>query len=157
MNKTLIDNINALVKPGDTLYHLGDFTFRGKGSVESYRKLILCKDVRLVHGNHDQINMSTLGIYDRIFTKHSPLMNIKVEGKHITLCHYPMLTWDKSHYESYQLYGHCHGGFPDNPERYQLDVGVDAHDYMPISFAQVKELMSKKSWVKYKQTGKAKT
>ena len=36
MNKTIIDNINSVVKPSDTLYFLGDFCHRG-GDPKKYR------------------------------------------------------------------------------------------------------------------------
>lgn len=47
MNATLVDAINAHVSPSDTLYHLGDFSF--KMSVEDTRELrgrIRCRDIR---------------------------------------------------------------------------------------------------------------
>ena len=47
MNATLVDAINAHVSPSDTLYQLGDFSF--KMSVEDARELrgrIRCRDIR---------------------------------------------------------------------------------------------------------------
>jgi hypothetical protein len=35
---------------------------------------------------------------------------------------------------------------PDNPHTLSFDVGIDCHNYYPLEFAQVKEIMSKKLW-----------
>ena len=52
MNRALVDNINARVEPGDTLWCLGDWAF-GRGSdyrrnARWFRDQIRCRDVRLV-------------------------------------------------------------------------------------------------------------
>ena len=39
-----------------------------------------------------------------------------------------------------------YGNLPDDPKSQSFDVGVDCHDYTPISYAQVKEIMSRKEW-----------
>ncbi|KKL95432.1 hypothetical protein LCGC14_1854620, partial [marine sediment metagenome] len=60
----------------------------------------------------------------------------------ITLCHYAMRVWDKSHFNSWQLYGHSHGTL--NGIGKQYDVGVDANNFLPVSFANLTELMEAK-------------
>jgi hypothetical protein len=55
-----------------------------------------------------------------------------------------MRTWNKSHRGSWHLYGHSHGTLPDDPHSMSFDVGVDCHNYRPLSFEQVKAVMSKK-------------
>lgn len=55
MGDALVDAINERVAPEDTLYHLGDFSFRM--TVDAARGLhgrIRCRDVRRVPGNHDK-------------------------------------------------------------------------------------------------------
>lgn len=64
----------------------------------------------------------------------------------IILCHYPFLTWNKFHYGSWHLHGHCHGTLPDDPSALRLDVGVDCHNFLPINFDRVAELMSVKTF-----------
>jgi len=60
MNERLINNINQRCKPEDTLYHIGDFAFRGgwqggKDGAESFENAINCKVIHIL-GNHDRNN-----------------------------------------------------------------------------------------------------
>lgn len=73
-------------------------------------------------------------------------MTIVYKGQSISLMHYPMLSWPKSHYGSIMLYGHMH-----NDEMYNLenrkegilryDVGVEANGYYPASVEQIIEFL----------------
>lgn len=55
MSYALIENINACVEPSDELYILGDFSFKlTVQQAYELRKLIRCKKIHLVHGNHDK-------------------------------------------------------------------------------------------------------
>jgi len=66
----------------------------------------------------------------------------------VVLCHYPMLTWNKSHYNSFMLYGHHHtnsNGTAElayKAEGKMLNVNVEFHNYMPWSEEEVIEYMS---------------
>ncbi len=60
----------------------------------------------------------------------------------ITLCHYAMRVWHKSHFNSWQLYGHSHGKL--NPIGKQYDVGADSNNLSPVSFEMLKSIMKKK-------------
>ena len=53
MDQVILDRINETVGVDDTLYILGDFTFRGKDPIE-YRERIICKDIHVLIGNHDR-------------------------------------------------------------------------------------------------------
>ncbi len=60
MNKRLRDNINQRCSKDDTLYHIGDFAFRGgwqggKTSAIDFENQINCKVVHIL-GNHDRNN-----------------------------------------------------------------------------------------------------
>lgn len=142
MDEVLIENINKTVKRNDTLYHLGDWSFRNP---ESYKQRIHCRFVHLIWGNHDKQNRkdksfisSLSGTYD--------LIRIKTEPN-VTLCHYAMKTWDRAHYGTYHLYGHSHGTLRDDPNSLSFDVGVDCMGYLPISFDEVKTIMDKKTFI----------
>jgi len=50
-----------------------------------------------------------------------------------------MRVWSRSHYNSWQLFGHSHGTL--EPIGKQLDIGVDCHDFNPLSFDQVFKIM----------------
>lgn len=53
MNQTLINNINDKIKEDDILFHLGDWSFGGLDNIWKFRKLIKCKNIYLILGNHD--------------------------------------------------------------------------------------------------------
>ena len=70
---------------------------------------------------------------------------IRVQGQSVWLNHYPMRSWDRSFHGSWHLYGHVHGQLMDEDSkithRLTRDVGVDACDYRPISFEEVRVYM----------------
>ncbi len=149
MDQTLIDNINALVQPQDTLYHLGDFSFKGKNIIR-YREQINCQNIFLIMGNHDP--QSKTGkpqpILFELFKEVRDFMYIetKVNNKpqFIFMSHYAMRSWRASHYGSYCLYGHSHGNLEDLPDYLSFDVGVDSHDFKPVNLEQVASIMQSK-------------
>jgi len=149
MNETLIKNYNSKVQPNDTVYILGDFAFYREP--EDVTKILkrLNGIKHFVFGNHDKIMR-----HEKVrpfFKAMSNFEEIYVQQKaggsqHITLCHFSMKVWNQSHRGSWQLYGHSHGTLPDDPNSLSIDVGVDSHNYFPVSFEEVKEIMSKKTW-----------
>jgi calcineurin-like phosphoesterase family protein len=46
-----------------------------------------------------------------------------------------MAQWDGRHHGAYHLHGHSHG--THHAEGAILDVGVDCHDYRPLSLEEV--------------------
>jgi calcineurin-like phosphoesterase family protein len=128
MNDRIISNHNEVVKKGDVVYHLGDFTLEK----DAWKYLKHLNGVHnFVKGSHD-IWMKNQYPY---------LREIKYKKQNITLCHYAMRRWAKSHYGSWQLYGHSHGHL--EPIGKQWDVGVDANNFYPVSFDQIKDIMDK--------------
>jgi len=139
MNEELIKRWNERVKHDDTIYHLGDFAF-SKGPGKFFHRL---------NGNKILI----VGNHDRQLTKHLPWQSVhdyyetKIDGQFIVMCHYAFRVWNKAHYQSWNLYGHSHNTLKNNSQ--QWDVGVDANDYRPINFEQIKEKL--KTLLLYKQ------
>ena len=78
------------------------------------------------------------------------MAEINVEGKHITLNHYPTQTRNRSHYGTYCLCGHHHGGSPNlclgALERRVMDVGVESslgfNSSAVFSWSEVDSLLS---------------
>jgi len=149
MDETLVRNINTRVAATDTLYHLGDFAFRGKDPAE-YRGRIRCRTIVLVLGNHDPQTLD--GAVKPAFAAHfrsvHSLLRIKVEvasaPQLVVLCHYAMRIWDRAHYGSWHLFGHSHGGLPDDQSVRSWDVGVDRNAFVPLSLAEVAGIMARK-------------
>jgi calcineurin-like phosphoesterase family protein len=67
------------------------------------------------------------------------------DGQRVTLCHYPMLSWYQSHRGAWQLFGHVHGRLDgsDKIMPTQLDIGVDSHNFTPLSWIEVKTIITK--------------
>lgn len=139
MNETIIGNTNSAVGRGDILYILGDFCMGNLAAVTRFRNLIKCPQVHLIRGNHD--NLSAKQYQDAGFFFHGDMYEVKEGEQYITLCHYAMRRWNRSHHGSWSLFGHSHGNLPDDPKLFSFDVGVDCHNFFPLSFDQVKEKM----------------
>lgn len=143
MDKEMISRWNGVVRKGDSVYHLGDLSFLRPRETSSILSR-LNGQIHFIKGNHDKL----LPEVRDMFTSVSDLKEIKIEGQKIILCHYPMLSWNQMHRGSWMLHGHSHGTLRTSckscsfePGRKMLDVGVDCHDYTPISFSRVKKYM----------------
>ena len=84
----------------------------------------------LVTGNNDEpavcaLNWSSVQAYTELI----------VDGVMLVLCHYPFRTWNRIDRGSINLHGHSHGRL--KPLTRQFDVGVDAHDFQPISLREL--------------------
>lgn len=131
----LLDAINSRVQTKDTLWILGDFCWGKIEEAKRYRERILCRDVRLVWGNHDHRSIAS------VFEKVMDQGMVKIGGQKVWLNHYPMRYWDKSFHGSWHLYGHVHDGLrnEDQAEAWRLtkDVGVDACNYAPMGYEEL--------------------
>lgn len=142
MNTALIDNINALVAPTDTLYHLGDFSF--KMSVEDARGLrrrILCRDIHWIPGNHDK-DWSQPAVAGT-FAVEPQIATLKLgDGRKVVMCHYPIMDWPGLGHGAIHLHGHIHSTPEYNEWNRDMcllryDVGVDANGYHPVSLDEI--------------------
>ncbi|MDO8640831.1 MAG: hypothetical protein Q7R33_04755 [Nitrosarchaeum sp.] len=136
MNETLISNWNAVVQRSDLVYHIGDFGF---GDLSQILPRLNGQKI-LILGDHDKSAIK----FSQYFAKITPLLKIEVDvntvWRKITLCHYSMRVWAKSHYNEWHLFGHSHGHL--EPFGKSFDVGVDYNNFRPISLTQVVEKMS---------------
>jgi calcineurin-like phosphoesterase family protein len=151
MEKEMIDRWNSVVGEKDIIFHLGDFSFGGKQHWK-HKLDRLNGQKYLAVGNHDK------SITPNKFVDVEYIFNLLIRGdeeipngQRISVCHYPMLSWYHSHKGAWQLFGHVHGGLADKGMNRsgltanQLDVGVDAHDFYPISYQQVKTLITRQN------------
>ncbi|WP_390451247.1 metallophosphoesterase family protein, partial [Chryseobacterium sp. Alg-005] len=139
MNEELIKRWNERIKENDTVYHLGDVSL-GK---PDFTKEILDRlngKIHLIKGNHEysalrvQDRFEWIKDYAEIYIEDE---EVKTGKQKITLLHYSMRTWNGSHRGSWQLYGHSHGTLPDDKMSLSLDVGVDCHNFYPVSYEEV--------------------
>ncbi|MGH7534769.1 MAG: hypothetical protein ACREMG_04220, partial [Gemmatimonadales bacterium] len=66
-----------------------------------------------------------------------PVQELMGFGTPIVLCHYAMRTWPGSFHGSLHLYGHSHGRLERTRLPRSMDVGVDVHNFYPVSLAHV--------------------
>jgi calcineurin-like phosphoesterase family protein len=154
MSDALVDSINEKVKPGDTMFFLGDMYFGRDGSkgCREFLDRIACDNVYAVWGNHDK-GFSEKDIVKNRFRGTGDYGEITVRGQMITLFHYRISEWDQKHRGAWNLHGHSHGALDDvtlegsdNRQRC-LDVGVDMlwkkfGDIGPVSFEDLEPIMS---------------
>lgn len=141
MNEALIARWNDRVTGGDTVYIVGDMFFRCREPERILKQLKGKK--RLIIGNHDGSWMSRAEL-GRYFVSVDKYLETS-DGTHaLTLCHYPLLTWNHAR-RSYMIHGHIHANtdadfWPllrgrDNV----LNAGVDINGYAPVPFDELLE------------------
>jgi calcineurin-like phosphoesterase family protein len=157
MNEGLIERHNSVVKPGDSVYFIGDIIFGQHKTLpermESYFSRMNGQKF-LVKGNHDHNHK------EEWFKKHfvwiRDYYELRVDDKDaangrfnkLVLCHFPLYSWHGMGQGWWHIHGHCHGSIDVvNRETTRLDVGVDAEfsNLTPLSYEQIKEIMSKKT------------
>lgn len=154
MDSQMIERHNSVVSKSDIVYFVGDFAFYS--DPEKIIKILnkMNGEKHFIAGNHDRGLFKDENIIKCFQTfSRAPIKEIYVPdasvrgGKQsITLCHYAMRVWNKSHHGAFHLYGHSHGSLPEDPNSLSFDIGVDAWNYYPVSYEEVKEEMSKKTW-----------
>ncbi len=153
MNNTIIERWNKKVPKDAVVFHLGDFSLTAHPKALDELIDSLNGTIYLIIGNHERDALRTeyvrnnwKGVYDiaEIYVKDD---EITYGEQHLVMCHYPMLTWNASHRGSWQLFGHVHGGLSNKGvikhSVTQMDVGVDCHNFTPLSYQEVKEIITK--------------
>jgi calcineurin-like phosphoesterase family protein len=130
MDAAMIARWNETVGEEDEVWHLGDFARTARRAAEVLAELKGRK--HLVIGNNDPTPEQVPG-----WASVAPYAEVEADGVRLVLCHYPFRTWNGMHRGSLNLHGHSHGRM--KPLARQLDVGVDIHDYRPISLAAAVE------------------
>lgn len=127
MDTALIAAWNEVVAPSDRVWHLGDFAITRHPERVAKLLAALHGEKHLVGGNNDgPATRSATG-----WAGVGDLVELEVGGRLVVLCHYPLRTWNRAGRGAVQLHGHSHGRLKPLPR--QLDVGVDAHGFRPLS------------------------
>jgi len=161
MDEKMIRNWNKVVGSNDIVFHLGDFIFHRTNNVTRQKEETtaflssLNGKKHLVIGNHDGRGTRNADGWEDVHD----MLQVKCFGEQsIILCHYAMVVGRSSHHGYWHLFGHSHGtlGRVDDfhsgqsavaellKVRKAFDVGVDSWNYTPLSFEQVKDVMSQK-------------
>ena len=133
MNSTMVTNWNNVVGKKDEIYIVGDFAW--KNHMHWFHQLNGMK--HLVIGNHDKMNQKTM----RNFTSTALRMEVIHNGRPFVLDHFPLRTWNRRMYDAIHCFGHVHGRLNNDLLPNTLDVGVDSHNFTPITFDRVIELI----------------
>ncbi len=151
MSRHIVKVFNQTVKEDDILYHCGDWSFGGTQNIWNFRKQLRCKNIHLIHGNHDTHikkdielpNCKRAELYSSIFIDGEPIggdtcdyvllsslfvstndtLTVKHGNHTFFLSHYSHRVWEGSHKGIIHLYGHSHGSIPDYGK--SMDCGID--------------------------------
>lgn len=186
MNWELVERWNAVVGTNDEVFHLGDFTFPDDDHSWKYRATFWNARLNgrkyLILGNHDEVErwqdhkpMQTTKFLNCGFSAIYNYLDLKRNGKHFILFHYPIEDWDWRYKGSIHLHCHTHqkqlerpllphiygsglsGHANDTPglalpAKYpaeqlcnRFNVTVEATNYAPISMDEIIE-RSKGRW-----------
>lgn len=135
-DRDLIANWNSVVKPTDTVWHLGDFAWDKLPATEAaaiFKKLNGVK--RLVIGNHDTDDVQNLGWAS---THH--MVTLKANGVDLVLFHYPLREWPGFYSGALHFHGHTHDNLPSG--RRVWDCGVDHQGFVPLTYDQICQRMA---------------
>ena len=138
MNETLITNWNSKVGENDEVYHLGDFGYGELGGILNR----LNGEIVYIQSQEWSHEKAVLQYQDR-FVKIAPLMTISIKKEHgvyLTMCHYQMAKWPKSHYNHWHLFGHSHARAKAIGKSF--DVGVDGNNFFPYSLKEIATTMN---------------
>lgn len=129
MDALLVERWNAAVAPGDTVWHLGDVARR---PAEVPALLVRLNGTKhLLRGNNDpDATLAAAG-----WASVGDYAEIELDGRRLVLCHYPFRSWNGQHRGALNLHGHSHGRL--KPVARQFDVGVDVHDFAPVTLARL--------------------
>jgi calcineurin-like phosphoesterase family protein len=161
MDRVIIQRMTAPIKKGDDFYFLGDLAWETKSAEMFFEAFPSKARFYWILGNHDKDKQRTclnskLKPFEKYCAFVGDLLEIKLSitpndsRQDITLAHYPMITWNKSHYNAWQLFGHHHTHswkheeIPVRTHGKQLNVNCEFYDYQPLNEHTVIELMSRK-------------
>ena len=141
MNATMQKRWNERVAPEDTIYVLGDFSLMRKEWVKDQLSVLNGFKI-LIKGNHDK---SKANLFHAVIDT----AILRLAGRPVILSHYPynnpqaaderykdMRPIDKGHW---LLHGHIHDLWKIKGK--QINVGVDAWDFYPVSKDTLEKLI----------------
>ena len=156
MNQSLIRNHNARVKPGDTVFFLGDFCFRnspggkeGEGETNKAEHYLSKLNGRFVfvRGNHDNNNSLRTNIRGVV---------LDIANEQICCIHNPEDMPTNLNFK-FVFCGHVHNlwKFKKVGSTVFINISCDVWKYMPVSYNEIMKEYNK--WLKGgKKDGKGK-
>lgn len=145
MNAAIVNNINAVANQDDLLFCLGDWSFGGFDSIQEFHDRLICKNIHLVLGNHDDHIEKNKSDVQRLFLSANNYVELEIDDHKFVLCHYPIASWNGLNKGIMHLHGHCH--LPTNKRLgngKRIDVGMDGHpEFRPYNLKEVVAILNK--------------
>lgn len=142
MDWFMIQKWNAKIPRNSTVFHLGDFSLHtNKNTLKILEQLN--GSIHLIMGNHDRYNRMVKNKFNWIKDYYYLRVDDPAGRQKIVLSHYPFRSWRSSEHGSWNLFGHCHGNMSIDIGK-SIDIGVDCHNYNPLSYWEIKDIMSNK-------------
>ena len=129
MNNTLVSNWNKMINPHDTVYYLGDLSFRNH---TEYWKSLLNGRIIYIKGNHDRFRAY-------------PYKFIIYADMDFFLTHNPQ---NKISNQIWTIHGHSHNN-PHHPlinhEDKTINVSCDVTNYTPINMDSIIDMIRRRN------------
>ena len=147
MDQALVTAWNKRVHRNDIVYIVGDMFFRNRRPAEEYLETL--KGFKhLIMGNHDRnwMRKAPSPLYWARYFESVSHMKVITDGNSlVTLCHYPMMTWQGAFRNGLMVFGHIHNNtnaaywplIRNSPQL--LNAGVDVNGFVPVTLAELKE------------------
>lgn len=139
MNHTIVDNINEHVGQDDYLIHLGDWSFGGIDKILEFKRRLICQNIYLICGNHDdhivENKHGEKGYFVKVFHDRTTMQYGK---SRFVLDHYPIASWREMKKGVIHLHGHCH---LSNQLKFgngkRMDCGMDGNpEFRPYNLSR---------------------
>lgn len=136
--KVLLRNWSHVVSADDHVYILGDLFCSQNADIGSFLERLTGK-LHLIEGNHDHSWLREE--FYAYFESIEKMQVISDAGRIVHLCHYPLLSWYKSEYGSFHVFGHIHN---ERKQEYRALVSlraynacVDVNNFRPVTLDEM--------------------
>ena len=132
----------------DILFHLGDWSFGGFEKIQEFRNRLVCQNIHLITGNHDQHIENNRENVQTLFKSVNKYLELSVTKNGVkqvfVLMHFPIASWNDMARGAIHLHGHVHleSRVRVGPGKL-MDVGVDGNDLRPISVGEILSIMER--------------
>lgn len=144
MSIDIIKRANEVVKPGDTLFHIGDWCWFGPDRKHYHEQMMnKYKDGithHLVLGNHDRLN--PFDYVELGFASVHTSLKLEAAFGHTLILNHDPAVHDVVKDKGILICGHVHGLFKLSHRT--INVGVDVWDFRPVSEETLVTLIEEK-------------
>lgn len=140
MHNKMIEKWNNKVSNEDTVYILGDLSFKmSKQDIIKILKQLNGKKV-LLKGNHDKYVGQR--DFDECFEKVCDYLQVNQDKQQIILSHYPIIDYAGMYYGAKMIYGHIHNKYIPHKDMYC--VSAECVNYEPVTIEEIEEIYKEK-------------